>query len=36
VSLTSRHKMTFPLLIGRNTLQKGKFIVDVSLTRRLG
>lgn len=32
VSLTSRHKMSFPLLIGRNTLQKGKYIVDVSKT----
>lgn len=30
VSLTSRHKMSFPLLIGRNTIIEGNFLIDVS------
>jgi len=30
VTLTSRHKMTFPLLLGRNTLIQGGFLIDVS------
>ncbi len=29
-TLTSRHKMSFPVLIGRNTLIKGGFLIDVS------
>lgn len=30
VTLTSRHKMSFPLLIGRNTIIEGDFLIDVS------
>lgn len=30
LTLTSRHKMSFPVLIGRNTLIKGGFLIDVS------
>lgn len=30
VTLTSRHKMSFPLLLGRNTLIEGRFVVDVA------
>lgn len=36
VTLTSRHKMTFPLLLGRNTLIQGKFLIDVSKGYLLG
>ena len=35
-TLTSRHKMSFPVLIGRNTLIKGKFLIDVSRGYILG
>ena len=35
VTLTSRHKMSFPLLLGRNTLIQGGFVVDVSQGYRL-
>lgn len=36
MTLTSRHKMSFPVLIGRNTLIKGGFIIDVSRGYILG
>ena len=36
VTLTSRHKMSFPLLLGRNTLIEGGFIIDVSKGYLLG
>ena len=36
VTLTSRHKMTFPILLGRNTLIEGGFIIDVSKGYVLG
>ncbi len=30
VTLSSRHKMSFPILIGRNTIIQGDFLIDVS------
>ncbi len=30
ITLTSRHKMSFPILIGRNTIIEGNFLIDVS------
>ena len=36
ITLTSRHKMSFPILVGRNTLMKGKFVIDVSKGYLLG
>lgn len=36
MTLTSRHKMSFPVLLGRNTLIKGRFIIDVSRGYLLG
>jgi ribosomal protein S6--L-glutamate ligase len=36
VTLTSRHKMTFPLLLGRNTISQGRFLIDVSKRFCLG
>ena len=36
MTLTSRHKMSFPILIGRNTLMSGKFLIDVSKGYMLG
>jgi ribosomal protein S6--L-glutamate ligase len=32
VTLTSRHKMTFRMLLGSQTFRKGRFIVDPSLS----
>ena len=36
MTLTSRHKMSFPILIGRNSLIQGKFLIDVSKGYILG
>jgi ribosomal protein S6--L-glutamate ligase len=36
MTLTSRHKMNFPILIGRNTLIKGKYLIDVAKGYMLG
>jgi ribosomal protein S6--L-glutamate ligase len=36
MTLTSRHKMSFPILIGRNSLITGKFVVDVAKGYLLG
>ena len=36
LTLTSRHKMSFPILIGRNSLIKGGFLIDVSRGYILG
>ena len=36
MTLTSRHKMSFPILIGRNSLIRGKFVVDVAKGYILG
>ena len=36
MTLTSRHKMSFPILIGRNTLIKGKYLIDVAKGYMLG
>jgi hypothetical protein len=36
VTLTSRHKMTFPILLGRNTLIEAGFVIDVSKGYVLG
>lgn len=36
MTLTSRHKMSFPILIGRNTIIKGKFLIDVAKGYMLG
>ncbi len=36
MTLTSRHKMSFPILIGRNTLIQGKYLIDVAKGYMLG
>lgn len=36
MTLTSRHKMSFPLLVGRNTLTQAKYVVDVAKVFCLG
>lgn len=36
MTLTSRHKMNFPILIGRNSLIQGGYIIDVSKGYLLG